>query len=110
MLQLYFLRPLLPPIRSVQEHVVVESHPDDQLPDLRLLAPFPELIRYCEKQDLSSMSKKDHSHTPWLVLLYHALEQWKKTHEGQPPKNYKEKTLFKQVCVNCFRLKKSFRF
>lgn len=82
---------------AVPEHVVVESHPDDQLPDLRLLSPFPELIKYCLKQDLSSMSKKDHSHTPWLVLLYHALEEWKRTHDGQPPKTYKEKTAFKQV-------------
>ena len=76
---------------------MVESHPDDQLPDLRLLSPFPELKEYCEKQDLSSMSKKDHMHTPWLVLLYHAVEEWKRTHEGQPPKTYKEKTALKQI-------------
>ena len=76
---------------------MVESHPDDQLPDLRLLSPFPELKEYCEKQDLTSMTKKDHMHTPWLVLLYHAVEEWKKTHQGQPPQTYKEKTALKQI-------------
>lgn len=81
----------------VPEHVVVESHPDDQLPDLRLLSPFPELVDYCSKQDLSSMTKKDHMHTPWLVVLYHAVEEWKRTHDGETPKNYKEKQAFKQI-------------
>ena len=75
----------------------MESHPDDQLPDLRLLSPFPELVDYCSKQDLSSMTKKDHMHTPWLVVLYHAVEEWKRTHDGETPKNYKEKQAFKQI-------------
>lgn len=82
---------------AVPEHVVVESHPDDQLPDLRLLTPFPELVDFCSRQDLSSMTKKDHSHTPWLVLLFHAVEAWKRDHDGQPPKTYKEKTALKQI-------------
>ena len=43
------------------------------------------------------MTKKDHSHTPWLVLLFHAVEAWKRDHDGQPPKTYKEKTALKQI-------------
>jgi len=82
---------------AVPEHVVIESHPDDELPDLRLLSPFPELIHFSQSQDLNSMNKKDHSHTPWLILLYHALEKWKKEHDGKPPNNYREKKEFKEI-------------
>jgi len=82
---------------AVKEHVVIESHPDNSHPDLRLLTPFPELKDFCDSQDLTSMTKKDHMHTPWLIVLYHALEKWKSTHDNQPPKNYKEKTQFKDL-------------
>ena len=49
------------------------------------------------EQDLESMDKKDHSHTPYLVILYKYLQAWKKEHNGQPPQNYKEKKEFKEL-------------
>ena len=58
-------------------NAVVESHPDNALSDLRLDDPFPALVDFCDNLDLESMSKKDHSHTPWLVLIYKHLQQWK---------------------------------
>ena len=119
---------------------VVESHPDSAIEDLRLDDPFPSLVTFCDSLDLDSMSKKDHSHTPWLVLIYKCLQEWKASvricvicftwsstclimiqsveikkkkfvvctilqHDGNPPKNYREKNAFKELLRNgtrCF--------
>ncbi|KAJ8303502.1 hypothetical protein KUTeg_019898 [Tegillarca granosa] len=64
---------------AVKEHTVIESHPDSVLEDLRLDRPFTALVEYCDSLDLETMSKKDHSHTPWLVIIYKYLQEWKKT-------------------------------
>lgn len=79
-----------------KEHTIVESHPDDEIADLRLDVPFPDLKNYCDNINLNALSKKDHMHTPWLVLIYKYLQQWKQEHDGIAPKNYKEKKEFKE--------------
>ncbi|XP_064646486.1 NEDD8-activating enzyme E1 regulatory subunit-like isoform X2 [Lineus longissimus] len=80
----------------IKEHTVIESHPDSIHEDLRLDRPFPGLVEYCDRLDLDNMSKKDHSHTPMLVILYKYLEKWKSMHGGAAPKNYQEKNQFKE--------------
>uniref|UniRef100_A0A8C9XVC4 NEDD8-activating enzyme E1 regulatory subunit n=1 Tax=Sander lucioperca TaxID=283035 RepID=A0A8C9XVC4_SANLU len=60
---------------AVQEHTVIESHPDNALEDLRLYQPFAEFKNHIQSYDLDSMDKK---------------------HNCQPPKNYKEKEAFRQ--------------
>ncbi|XP_021352742.1 NEDD8-activating enzyme E1 regulatory subunit-like isoform X1 [Mizuhopecten yessoensis] len=82
---------------AVREHTVIESHPDNTHEDLRLDRQFDGLVSYCDSLDLDSMNKKDHSHTPWLVILYKYLQVWKQQHNGEAPKNYKEKTQFKEL-------------
>jgi amyloid beta precursor protein binding protein 1 len=79
----------------VKEHTVIESHPDNVHDDLRLDRPFPGLIQYADSFDLSTMNKKEHSQTPWLIVLYKFLQQWKIEHNGAAPSNYREKTEFK---------------
>ncbi|XP_048731637.1 NEDD8-activating enzyme E1 regulatory subunit-like isoform X2 [Ostrea edulis] len=81
----------------IKEHTVIESHPDNAHEDLRLDRPFPALIKYCDSLHLETMDKKDHSHTPWLVLIYKYLQEWKNQHDGLPPQNYKEKNQLKQM-------------
>ncbi|ELT96932.1 hypothetical protein CAPTEDRAFT_19394 [Capitella teleta] len=81
----------------LKEHTVIESHPDSALDDLRLDSPFPGLSDYCKNLDLEAMSKKDHSHTPWLVILYKFIQDWKRSHNGELPKNYKEKNQLKEL-------------
>ncbi|XP_062582534.1 NEDD8-activating enzyme E1 regulatory subunit-like isoform X1 [Saccostrea cucullata] len=81
----------------VREHTVIESHPDNAHEDLRLDRPFPSLVKYCDSLHLETMDKKDHSHTPWLVIIYKYLQEWKKQHDGLPPQNYKEKNQLKQM-------------
>ncbi|XP_053173485.1 NEDD8-activating enzyme E1 regulatory subunit [Scomber japonicus] len=80
----------------VQEHTVIESHPDNALEDLRLDQPFAEFKNHIQSYDLDSMDKKDHSHTPWIIIVAKYLEKWLSEHNGQPPKNYKEKEAFRQ--------------
>lgn len=79
-----------------EEHTVVESHPNDELPDLRLFQPFPALVEYMDSLNLDTMDNKEHSHVPYVVLLYKCLQQWNKIH-GEPPKNYKEKKKFVEL-------------
>lgn len=41
------------------------------------------------------MSADDHGHVPFVALLLHHLEEWKKEHNGEVPQNYKDKTAFR---------------
>uniref|UniRef100_A0A8C2W9G7 NEDD8-activating enzyme E1 regulatory subunit n=1 Tax=Cyclopterus lumpus TaxID=8103 RepID=A0A8C2W9G7_CYCLU len=70
----------------VQEHSVIESHPDNALEDLRLNQPFAELKNHIQSYDLDSMDKK---------------------HNLQPPKNYKEKEAFRQFIREGIRKKEN---
>lgn len=81
----------------VREHTVVESHPDSALEDLRLDLPFAELNKHIRSYDLQSMEKKDHSHTPWIIVVAKYLETWASENDGRLPKSYKEKEAFRQL-------------
>uniref|UniRef100_A0A3Q3WXP2 NEDD8-activating enzyme E1 regulatory subunit n=1 Tax=Mola mola TaxID=94237 RepID=A0A3Q3WXP2_MOLML len=80
----------------VQEHTVIESHPDNALEDLRLDQPFAEFKDHLKSYDLDRMDKKDHSHTPWIIIVAKYLEKWLSEHNCPLPKNYKEKESFRQ--------------
>lgn len=47
--------------------------------------------------DLDALSDHDHGHVPYLILLLHFLEEWKSSHDGHPPSEYKEKKEFKAL-------------
>ncbi|XP_043189117.1 NEDD8-activating enzyme E1 regulatory subunit-like isoform X2 [Amphibalanus amphitrite] len=91
---------------QVREHLVVESHPDPDsvVADLRLLQPFPALAAFCDSQQLEAMDRAAHGHTPFLVLLYKALQRWRDEHDGAPPSGYREKKQFKET-LQQFRLR-----
>jgi len=80
-----------------KEHVIIKAHPDNTHSDLRLDCPFPELVDYFNKMDLSTMDNLEHSHTPFLVVLYKALERWQEQTGQKWPKNYKEKCQIKEI-------------
>ena len=50
-----------------------------------------------EKQNLDQMTKQQHSHTPYLVILYKVLQKWKSLNNDTAPKNSKEKRAFKEL-------------
>lgn len=78
-------------------HEVLESHPDNFHDDLRLDVPFPELIEYMDKVDLSTMDVSQLGNVPYLVVLFKCLQRWKSTHNDKFPHNYKEKKEFKTL-------------
>lgn len=82
---------------QVTEHTVIETHPDNQLPDLRLDQPFPSLKKYVDSIDLEAMEYKDHAHVPYLIVLYKYLQQWKGEHNGHLLESYKEKEVFRST-------------
>ena len=82
---------------QVSEHCIIESHPDNLLEDLRLDKPFSGLKEFMETIKLSEMDHKQFSHTPYLMLLYKALEIWREKHDGNLPSNYKEKQILKDI-------------
>ncbi|XP_011843294.1 PREDICTED: NEDD8-activating enzyme E1 regulatory subunit [Mandrillus leucophaeus] len=80
-----------------ESFTVIESHPDNALEDLRLDKPFPELREHFQSYDLDHMEKKDHSHTPWIVIIAKYLAQWYSETNGRIPKTYKEKEDFRDL-------------
>ncbi|KAJ5356947.1 Molybdenum cofactor biosynthesis MoeB [Penicillium concentricum] len=80
------------------EFPIVETHPDpESTQDLRLLNPWPELVAAAANLDnLDTVDDHQHGHVPYILLLLHFLEQWKQSHAGNAPSNYKEKTEFRE--------------
>ncbi|KAK6628877.1 hypothetical protein RUM43_002694 [Polyplax serrata] len=76
---------------QLKEHTVIESHPENQILDLRLDKPFPTLVDHINSIDLNKMELKDHAHVPYLIILFKYLEDWKKATGKDFPRNYKEK-------------------
>ncbi|XP_043288397.1 NEDD8-activating enzyme E1 regulatory subunit [Venturia canescens] len=87
---------------QVKEHTIVETHPDNEMPDLRLDRPFECLKSYLDAIDLDSMDLKDHSHTPYVVILYKYLQKWIDEH-GDVPKTYKDKGRLRELIISGIR-------
>ena len=86
--------------QQIKEHPVLESHPDNHLDDFRLDVPFRGLIEYMNAMNLDTMTKQEHSHTPYLVILYKFLQRWKDQHGGKAPSTYPEKRQFKEFLLD----------
>lgn len=91
---------------QVKEHTIIETHPDNELPDLRLDRPFETLRKHLDSINLDEMSFKDHSHVPYLVILYKFLEKWILDHR-ELPKTYKEKHQLKEMIKEGMRREKN---
>ncbi|XP_029031867.1 NEDD8-activating enzyme E1 regulatory subunit isoform X1 [Osmia bicornis bicornis] len=81
---------------QVKEHTIIETHPDNETPDLRLDKPFESLKHHLDSINLDEMSFKDHSHVPYLVILYKYLQKWI-LEKGELPKTYKEKQQLREM-------------
>lgn len=68
---------------QVREHTIIESHPDNENPDLRLDKPWPALKEYLDQIDVEKLDAKERSHVPALVILYYFLNKFRKTHGGK---------------------------
>lgn len=67
---------------QVNEHTIVEAHPDSENPDLRLTSPWPALEEYLNSVDVTKLDQKTRSHTPAILILYYYLEKYKESHNG----------------------------
>ncbi|KAL0570651.1 hypothetical protein V5O48_011318 [Marasmius crinis-equi] len=76
------------------EHPIIESH-TETTPSLRIDKAFPALFDYSTKLDFEKLDPTDHGHVPYVIILVHLLDKWKKEHGGNPPKTYDEKKAFK---------------
>ena len=72
----------------VQDHHIIESKPDSDPYDLRILNPFPELEEYCSGYNLAEMESLEHGHTPYVVILYQAIQQWKSLYNNSLPSTF----------------------
>lgn len=81
---------------QVKEHTVIETHPDNETPDLRLDKPFETLKKHLDSINLEEMNFKDYSHVPYLVILYKFLQKWIAVRK-ELPKTYKEKEEFREL-------------
>ncbi|KAI9016001.1 hypothetical protein DFJ74DRAFT_679151 [Hyaloraphidium curvatum] len=81
---------------AIPEHVVPEPHPDSVV-DLRLDCPFLALAAFVDQFDFKSMDSKDHTHTPFPVILIKCLQEWRSAHEGKLPASSAERNQFKEL-------------
>ena len=76
---------------AVQEHEVIESHPDNYHEDLRLDCPFPALQAHVDKINFDALDNAQHSNVPFLIILLKYLQIWKRSHDHSIPRSYLEK-------------------
>ncbi|KAF8548622.1 hypothetical protein OG21DRAFT_1516114 [Imleria badia] len=78
------------------EHTIIESH-SENLPSLRIDKPFPALRDHAVALDFDAMDPTEHGHVPYVVILVRVLEDWKKSHDGQPPKMSERQEFKKRI-------------
>ncbi|KAF9902830.1 NEDD8-activating enzyme E1 regulatory subunit, partial [Lobosporangium transversale] len=79
---------------AVPEHTIVETHPDN-VADLRIDTPFPELIAFTKSFDFNTQDGLEFGHIPYVAILLKYMEEWKQEHGGKIPSTYAEKNQLK---------------
>ncbi|KAI8092661.1 ThiF family protein [Halteromyces radiatus] len=78
------------------DHTIIETHPENVI-DLRLTQPFPQLMEYVKTFDLDALDQTDHAHVPFIVILLIFVEKWKAEHDGKLPQSYAERNELKSL-------------
>ncbi|KAG0378282.1 NEDD8-activating enzyme E1 regulatory subunit [Mortierella sp. AD032] len=76
------------------EHVIVETHPDN-VADIRIDTPFPELANYAKSFDFNTQDTLEFGHIPYVAILLKYMDEWKQAHDGNIPATYAEKNQLK---------------
>jgi amyloid beta precursor protein binding protein 1 len=107
-------------------HTIIESKPDNSIPDMRLASiatpssshTFPELLEFVQSIDLSKLENHIHGHVPFVIILFKAMEKWlngtdidtdttattaTSGKKQQPPKTFSEKQEFKKMIQSMSR-------
>ena len=85
---------------QVTDHDIIESKPENVSHNLHIFNPFPELAAFCTKFDMTQMDSQEHSHTPYVVILYQCLQEYLTTGNNKPPSNTDEKKAFVNLVKN----------
>lgn len=86
----------LSPMCDAVTLTVVETHPEQEATlDLRLDRPFPELDAHASAIDFDSLDSHEYAHIPPIVILLQALQKWRADHDGNNPRDFKEKKAFR---------------
>jgi amyloid beta precursor protein binding protein 1 len=86
---------------------IIETHLD--LPpvlDLRLYNPWPELSSFLAQltKDINSADDHTHSHIPFVAIVVHYLDAWKRNHGGRLPTTSRDKTSFRDILQSATRV------
>ncbi|EGV60368.1 hypothetical protein PSN45_001870 [Yamadazyma tenuis] len=79
-----------------KEVTVIDTHANN-LYDLRVDKPWPELLEYAHSFNWDALDDTDHAHIPSVVILINALENWRSHHESPAPRNTNEKKEFRRL-------------
>lgn len=82
---------------QIKEHAIIEAHPDNENPDLRLTNPWPELKEYLEQMDLLKMDLKKRSNVPAINILYYFIRKFQEKHDGRLPLSRNDKTEIREM-------------
>ena len=83
---------------QVVEHYVIEAHPDDSIPDLRLDRPLTAFVEHCNSIDLLSLTREEHLHLPSLIIVFKSLQLWQEEHSRTDlPRTRPDKEQFKGI-------------
>jgi len=85
------------------EHCVVETKPDNELGDLRLTDPFPELRKYADSINMESLDQVQHGHVPYVIILIQAIDAFRKASGKQLPTTSDEKKQVKDIITKMRR-------
>lgn len=89
---------------QLREHLIIESHPDNQIPDFSLDRPFKELKDYFDSIDLEDESKL--GSYPYVVIIYKYLKVWQSESNflaNRLPNTYSEKRRLKTIIDEGFK-------
>ena len=83
----------------LNEHYVVESHPEHPFPDLRVLAPPAELVHFVKDRysNLCELASADYAHIPYVAILLKAVGEWSAANNGQMPSSYQHKKELRSI-------------
>lgn len=93
-------------VRLPEIFPVIDTHPDEAaINDLRLLNPWSELREFLGHltTDMPLLDTHEHSHIPFIAILFYYINQWKSSHQGSIPATAAEKREFKALVQNGMR-------
>jgi amyloid beta precursor protein binding protein 1 len=82
---------------------LMNPKPRDGPPDLRLVQPFPALVKLAESIPWDTLESHQHGHVPYPLVLLKVAKEYKALHDGTLPSTIQEKQGFQQAVQHAAR-------